>query len=311
MTSLSKKIAIIDLGTNTFHLLVAALDGATCKIIYEEKLPAKIGLGGINQGIITDEATTRAIAVLRGYRLVVDEMGVEQTLAFGTSAIRNAKNQIEVISKIKDATGFDVKVISGEEEAHYIYKGVSAAISLGQQKSLIVDIGGGSVEFIIANEYQVFWKQSFEIGGQRLLERFQKHDPILADEAIALQGYLAIQLQPLLTALLRHKPKTMVGSSGTFDTLSEIHCYRNGIVFEQAQETPLTLRAIGEIYEELLIKDRAARMQIPGMIELRVDMIVAACSLLDFLLKSHPFESVRVSAYSLKEGALQELRMLY
>ena len=307
MTLLTKKIAIIDLGTNTFHLLVAALHVGGYKIVYEERLPAKIGMGGINNGVITPQAIARAIGVLKGYRQTVDEMRVEQTLAFGTSAIRSAQNQLEVISKIKEATGFAVKVISGEEEADYIYRGVRAAVPLGHQKSLIVDIGGGSVEFIIANESQVFWKQSFEIGGQRLLERFQKHDPILPDEITSLQLYLAEQLQPLLMALKEHKPKIVVGSSGTFDTLSEIHCYRNGIVFEQMPETPLTLQAIDEIYEELLLKNRAERMLIPGMIELRVDMIVVACSLIDFLLKSHAFEKVRVSSYSLKEGVLQEL----
>lgn len=311
MTLLTKKIAIIDLGTNTFHLLVAALHDDGYKIVYQEKLPAKIGAGGINQGKITPEATTRAIGVLKKYRQTVDDMGVDQTLAFGTSALRSAKNQREVISKIKDATGIDVTVISGELEAQYIYEGVRAAVNLGHQKSLIVDIGGGSVEFIIANEARVFWKQSFEIGGQRLLELFQKHDPILPDEVKKLHDYLAIQLQPLLTALTDHTPKTLVGSSGTFDTLSEIHCHRKGMMFEQTPETPLTLEGINDIYKELLLKNRAKRLLIPGMIELRVDMIVVTCSLIDFLLQAHEFEDVKVSSYSLKEGVLQQLSMQF
>ncbi|MFM8739194.1 MAG: exopolyphosphatase [Cytophagales bacterium] len=303
----TQKIAIIDLGTNTFHLLVAERSTGKFTIVYEEKLPAKIGVGGINQGLITADAIERAISILKSYRQTVDEMGITEVLAFGTSAIRSAKNRDEVVAKIAAATGFFVKVITGDDEASYIYKGVRAAVNLGYQKSLIVDIGGGSVEFIIANESEVFWKQSFEIGGQRLLEQFQQHDPILPDEVVALHLYLAAQLQPLLIALKEHKPETLVGSSGTFDTLSEIHCYRNGIVFEPKPEIPLTLQAIEEIYEELLVKNRAERLSIPGMIALRVDMIVVACALLDFLLKSHSFEKVRVSSYSLKEGVLQEL----
>ncbi len=311
MTLLTQKIAIIDLGTNTFHLLVAEHSSGKFNIVYEEKLPAKIGAGGINHGIITAEATERAIAVLKSFRQTVDELGITEVLAFGTSAMRSAKNRDEVVAKIAAATGFSVKVISGDEEASYIYKGVRAAVRLGNQKSLIVDIGGGSVEFIIANESELFWKQSFEIGGQRLLEQFQKHDPILTDEVAMLHAYLDTQLQPLLIALKEHKPKTLVGSSGTFDTLSEIHCYRNGIVFEPTPEIPLTLQAIEEIYEELLLKNRAERLLMPGMIELRVDMIVVACTLLDFLLKAHAFEKVRVSSYSLKEGVLQELSMQF
>ncbi|MFM7854541.1 MAG: exopolyphosphatase [Flammeovirgaceae bacterium] len=305
MTLLTKNIAIIDLGTNTFHLLVASYQGGGYKVIYEEKLPAKIGMGGINSGTITPEALQRCLAVLKGYRETVDAMAVEQTFVFGTSAIRSAANKQEVISKIKAATGFEIKVISGEEEANFIYKGVRAAVKLGYQNSLIVDIGGGSVEFIIANENEIFWKRSYEIGGQRLLERFQKHDPILPEEIAALDAYLSGQLESLLVALNEFKPKTLVGSSGAFDTLSEIYCYRNGIAYEKQPETQLTLQAMQEIHTQLVVKNRAERMQMPGMVELRVDMIVVASCLLDFLIKNHVFENVRVSSYSLKEGVLQ------
>lgn len=300
-----EKLAIIDLGTNTFHLLVAEWKENQYAITYQEKLPAKIGAGGINQSIITLEAIQRSVVVLQSYRQTLKEMGIEQVRAFGTSALRNASNRTEVIEKIKQETGIEVKIISGEEEAEYIYRGVREAVKLGVQKSLIVDIGGGSVEFIIGNDQEIFWKQSFEIGGQRLLEKFQKHDPILKEEIEKLNLYLEQSLAPLWLALHQHKPKTLVGSSGTFDTLSEIYCYKNNILQEQKAEMPFSLIAFDEIFEELLIKNRAERMQIPGMIELRVEMIVVACCLVDFVLKRHRFENIRVSSYSLKEGVLQ------
>lgn len=299
------KLAIIDLGTNTFHLLVAERKEDGYAITYQEKLPAKIGAGGINQSVITPEAIQRSIAVLQSYQQTLVELGIEQVMAFGTSALRNASNCMEVIEKIKLVTGIEVKIISGDAEAEYIYQGVREAVKLGAQKSLIVDIGGGSVEFIIGNDREIFWKQSFEIGGQRLLEKFQKHDPILKEEIIQLDQYVEESLAPLWLALHQHKPKTLVGSSGTFDTLSEIYCYKNNILQEQKTETSLTLRGFDEIFEELLLKNRAERMQIPGMIELRVDMIVVACCLINYLLKKHRFENIRVSTYSLKEGVLQ------
>lgn len=300
------KIGIIDLGTNTFHLLVAERVDSQYTIIYQNRVPAKVGMGGINQNIITEEGVERAIKAISDFQTTLKEMGVEKVMAFGTSALRSANNGNEVIQKIKNATGIETKIISGEEEAELIYLGVRAAVKLGKEKSLIVDIGGGSVEFIIGNDQEIFWKHSFDIGAQRLLEKFQKHDPISSEEIKMLDQFFDSSLQPLLTQLRVHLPKTLVGSSGTFDTLSDIYCSRNNIQ-QQSPETPLTIVAFYEIFEELIVKNRPERMKIAGMIEMRVDMIVVACCLIDFLLKRHSFSAIRVSSYSLKEGVLATL----
>ena len=300
------KIGIIDLGTNTFHLLVAERVDSQYTIIYQNRVPAKVGMGGINQNIITEEGVERAIKAISDFQTTLKEMGVEKVMAFGTSALRSANNGNEVIQKIKNATGIETKIISGEEEAELIYLGVRAAVKLGKEKSLIVDIGGGSVEFIIGNDQEIFWKHSFDIGAQRLLEKFQKHDPISSEEIKMLDQFFDSSLQPLLTQLGVHLPKTLVGSSGTFDTLSDIYCSRNNIQ-QQSPETPLTIVAFYEIFEELIVKNRPERMKIVGMIEMRVDMIVVACCLIDFLLKRHSFSAIRVSSYSLKEGVLATL----
>lgn len=300
------KIGIIDLGTNTFHLLVAERVDSQYTIIYQNRVPAKVGMGGINQNIITEEGVERAIKAISDFQTTLKEMGVEKVMAFGTSALRSSNNGNEVIQKIKNATGIETKIISGEEEAELIYLGVRAAVKLGKEKSLIVDIGGGSVEFIIGNDQEIFWKHSFDIGAQRLLEKFQKHDPISSEEIKMLDQFFDSSLQPLLTQLGVHLPKTLVGSSGTFDTLSDIYCSRNNIQ-QQSPETPLTIVAFYEIFEELIVKNRPQRMKIAGMIEMRVDMIVVACCLIDFLLKRHSFSAIRVSSYSLKEGVLATL----
>src|SRR5205814_4323900 len=121
---------------------------------------------------------------------------------------------------------------------------------LGQEKSLIMDIGGGSVEFIIGNGKEIFWKQSFEIGAQRLLERFQKHDPILRSEVESVMKYFGESLAPLLDAMKIHSPKVLAGSSGTFDTLSDIHCIQSGMEQKDLPETPLTIEAFERIYPE-------------------------------------------------------------
>lgn len=302
-----RKVAIIDMGTNTFHLLLATINAGKFNITHREKVPVKIGVGGINQNLITDEAIGRALSTMTEFKKATVGQGIDTILAFGTSALRNATNGKEVVERIELETGIKTLLISGLQEAEYIYKGARAAIAMGEEKSLIMDIGGGSVEFIIGNEKEIFWSHSFEIGGQRLLEKFHKHDPILPTEIKSLFKFFSIELTLLFDALKIHQPNQLIGSSGTFDTLSDIYCMRNDLPLRDSPETPLTFKAFEEIYEELLVKDRAARMQIQGMIEMRVDMIVVACCLIKFLLSNYSFQHIRVSSYSLKEGVLASL----
>lgn len=303
-----QKIAIIDMGTNTFHLLLAAPEEGGYHITYRERLAVKIGKGGINQGMITEDGIQRALLAMQSFRNTIDKHGVEQVYAFGTSALRNARNGEEVADRILQLTGIEVNIISGDEEAQFIYMGVKTALGMGNEKGLIIDIGGGSVEFIIADNDTVYWKQSIEIGAQRLLEKFQQNDPITRTEITALDEYFAVHLSPLFDALRQYPTGVMIGSSGTFDTLSDIFCARHDIhKTAEETETPLTLAGFYEVYDLLIHENRAGRMNIPGMIEMRVDMIVVACCLIRYILEQHPFHRIRVSTYALKEGVLASL----
>ncbi len=307
-STMNQKFAIIDLGTNTFHLLLAERINNDCKVTLRERVVVKIGVGGINQDIIPEEGIARALNALKTFRATIDQQTITKIYAFGTSAFRNAQNREAVISKIKHAVNIDVNIISGDEEAEFIYKGVQAALDLGNEPSLIMDIGGGSVEFIIGNHDQIYWKKSIEIGAQRLLEKFQKHDPISSQEITRLDQNFETSLTELLTALQRYKPLTLVGSSGTFDTLSDIFCLQNSIsTNEDDKETPLTIPSFYSSYKELISKNRTDRLLIPGMTEARVDMIVVACCLIRFILEKHTFKTVRVSTYALKEGVLASM----
>lgn len=305
---MKNKLAIIDMGTNTFHLLIAEGEGGAFNIIFRDRLAVKIGMGGINDGLITESAIHRALLAMQSFRNIIDQHQVAKVYAFGTSAMRNARNGPAAAQRIKDVTGIEVNIISGQEEAHFIYLGVKSALGLGHDMNLIVDIGGGSIEFIIANQEEVFWKQSFEIGAQRLLEKFQQHDPILQEEILALDKHFDHSLTTLFQSIDKYNPTVLVGSSGTFDTLSDIFCIKHDIHKSPEEvETPLTLEGFYEIYKELILKDRQQRMAIPGMIEMRVDMIVVACCLIRYLVEKYTFTRIRVSTYSLKEGVLSYL----
>ncbi|MFT4033862.1 MAG: phosphatase [Siphonobacter sp.] len=306
-----KRIAIVDLGTNTFQLLIAELEGSSMKIIHDSSQPAKIGQGGISEGRISEEGMQRAVTVLRQFRKITDEYKInpEEVRALGTSAIRNARNQHEFCDQILKATQFKITVIPGEEEASLIYDGVKTAVSLKKSTSLIVDIGGGSVEFILCNQEKVFWKQSFEIGGQRLMDRFQQTDPILPDAIGKLNEYLEQQLVPLTNAVHQYEPLELIGSAGSFETMVDIHYMRLlGYLPEPGQNAfDLPMESFIKTYELLITSDRAERLTIPGMKAYRADMVVVASCLIAFLIRKYHLKHIRVSNYAMKEGMMTRL----
>ena len=307
------KQAIIDLGTNTFHLLIAEKQpDQHYTTLFRESRPAKIGQAGINQGIITEEGIGRALSVLRYFRQKLDEFRVppDQVIAIGTSAIRVASNQAEFIERVRQETGIPIRVISGSEEADYIYQGVRSAGALDDQTSLVIDIGGGSVEFILGTNSRMFWKQSFEIGGQRLRERFMPEADTISSGSISrLHTYFQEQLLPLANAIHQYEPTVLVGSSGSFDTLVDMwFMHEYGQLPTPGQTAfDLPVSEFYRAYELLITRNHAERMQIPGMIELRVDMIVVAVCLIHYVLKTYGLTQIRTSTHSLKEGVLASL----
>jgi exopolyphosphatase / guanosine-5'-triphosphate,3'-diphosphate pyrophosphatase len=305
------KTALIDLGTNTFHLLIVEKIDNQIKTLYKNSTPAKIGKGGINQSIITDEAIERALVVLKKFRQEIDnqEVSLERVFATGTSAVRNAGNQDEFIGRVLVETGIKIKVISGNEEAELIYLGVKQALEIGSETSMIMDIGGGSVEFIICNSEKILWKQSFEIGGQRLMEKFMKTDPISMRAVQQLDDYFREQLLPLANACHQYSPKILIGSSGSFDTLIDMLYMKEFGHLPNSEQTnfELILNEFYLSYEDLLTKNHDERMAIKGMIELRVDMIVVAVCLIRYIIQSLNIQRIRVSTYALKEGLMTQV----
>ncbi|WP_375580669.1 exopolyphosphatase [Marivirga tractuosa] len=301
------KIAIIDLGTNTFHLLIVEVKDGEEKIIHKEKIAVKLGEGGISEGNISKAAEERAIKTMLYFKDKINEEKVDQVFASATSAMRNASNGKEVIQRIYDVTGISIQLISGMDEAKFIHKGVKKALEIGPEPALIMDIGGGSVEFIICNHIEVFWMQSFEIGAQRLLDKFHKHDPILPKDIEKLDDFLRKELAELKVKMDIYQPHHLIGSSGTFDTLIDINYQEKEIEKPDDVSYSLSLEDFDRMFNEIIHKTRDERMAIPGMIEMRVDMIVVAVCLIQFLIENNEFIDIKVSTYALKEGLLDAI----
>ncbi len=302
----NQKLAVVDLGTNTFHLVIANNANARFEIEHREKFAVRLGAGGINSSYIGHDARQRAKTTLHTIEEKLNEYHISNPHIFATSAIRTATNREEVLLMVEDILGSKVRILSGEEEARFIYEGVKTALDLGEENSLIMDIGGGSVEFVIGNNKEISWLRSFEIGAQRLLDLFHKNDPILKEEIASINKYLEEQLSELKEALNHYLPRDLVGSSGTFDTLSEIYQIHSDLI-QDGPELPITLLAFEEIHRDLLAKDRNQRLATPGMIEMRVDMIVVASILIHHIVSNFAFGRMRVSSYALKEGLVSSL----
>ncbi len=172
------RVAIIDLGTNTFGLLIVDVQGNQYKTIHHCREVVKLGQENITDNILSPDAFKRGVIALCNLSKIIQEYKAETIKAFATSAIREAKNATEFILAVKKEADIDIEIISGDKEAELIYYGNKMAINLGEKPCLIMDIGGGSNEFIIANNATVFWKQSFKLGVARLLSMFHPENPI-------------------------------------------------------------------------------------------------------------------------------------
>ena len=184
------RYAVMDLGTNTFHLMIADKAASGFKVVLHEEEAVKLGEGGINKGSILPAPFERGVKTMQRFAAVIKENQVQQVRAIATSALRSAANGKDFITEVKEKTGIGIEMITGDQEAGVIYRGVKASGCLSSQNSLIADIGGGSVEFIICNDDEVLWKQSFEIGAARLMDRFHDADPIPQASITALNNYL-------------------------------------------------------------------------------------------------------------------------
>lgn len=301
------KAAVIDLGTNTFHLLIAEIkkDGTWEKLLHK-RITVKLGQRGIDKNIIAKAPYNRGIKALEIFSATIKEFKIGHVFAFGTAALRTALNGKTFLNDVYNRFGLDIKLISGKEEADLIYLGVRQAVPLGDVKSLIMDIGGGSVEFIIADRSRSYWKASYKIGAALLLDKFKPSDPVTAEERKDIIHFLDSELQSLFSACSIHKPIQLIGSAGSFETFASMIRHRFPLSGSHYGKTahPISLNHFLSLHDELVASTTASRKKMKGLIKMRVDMIVLAALLLRFVLKKTGVKIMVMSAYSLKEGAV-------
>jgi len=302
------RIAIVDMGTNTFNLLIAEKAMGGIHVLFEEKIPVKIGKGGIHKNQLLPDAISRAIDAIKKHAETAKKYQATEKLAFGTSALRGAKNKNEIIKPLQNNFGFEVEIITGDQEAEFIYYGIREAIPLGNEINLILDIGGGSNEFIIGDARTIFWKKSFDLGIARLLELFSPSDPITAAELKAVNEFLEKELVALYEAINKFRPKRLIGAAGTFDTFISMlaHSYPKELSKEKTGQ-PIPLSYFNELHQKLIFSTFKQREQMDGLDFMRIEMIVLATHFVRFTLDMSGIDLLWHSAYSLKEGVASNI----
>lgn len=298
--------AIIDLGTNTFHLFIGEVKNGTLRDYFKLQVPVKIGRGGINNGTITEEAYNRGITAVAEFRKYLDQFHITDVTAFATSAIRNANNGDEFVKEVKAKCGIDIVTIDGDTEADYIYKGVSNSFKLPDANVLVMDIGGGSVEFIIGNQQNILWKQSFEIGAARLIESFHRTNPISEEERAALEAYLEQKLTGLQAAVQEFNPQILIGSAGSFETLLDVVIKDLTVIPVSLSKNAYQIRREDfDVFVEIMTTSTSEqRSLLRGMTNFRVEMISVAALLMNYVITRFNITRIITSDYSLKEGVL-------
>jgi exopolyphosphatase/guanosine-5'-triphosphate,3'-diphosphate pyrophosphatase len=302
---MNKRIAIIDLGTNTCNLLIAEYDYATYNILYQGKEVVKLGKNGIDKNQLTEDGLERAILAIRKHQDRISKYSSSNIVTIATSAIREATNSDWFQQEIKEKTGLELLIISGDREADLIFKGVKLAFGKVEDHSLILDIGGGSNEFILMEAGVPVWKESFPLGMARIIEQIPPSDPITPDEIQQINEWFSSRLEPLWKRLQNIRVSMLIGCSGAFDTLVDLIDQTDAGTKTRIRQE-VTLSDFDIIYEKLIDSTTEVRMKMKGMESIRVEMIVSSVIFIKMVIERLKIQKIFQTDFALREGVLYE-----
>lgn len=291
--------AIIDLGTNTFNLLIADVDEMDFSVIHTEKEAVMLGMGGINEGTVAEDAQRRALDTLIRFAQACEYHGVhkEYTLCFGTSALRSAKNAMELTQRVKNKLGWTINIISGDLEAELIYKGVRWSYAF-DQRAVIMDIGGGSTEFIWANDHGVEKAISLDIGVSRVFQQLDQPEEFEAEDRMQTEDFFNGRHQ----FSAEEHCDILIGASGSFETFYEMVHERRFVYTRGLAE--LELDELKKVLDWVIRSSYEDRLDHEWIVPIRKRMLPIAAMKVRWVIEKLKVKKVYVSANSLKEGAL-------
>lgn len=299
------RVAALDLGSNSFHLLIAEVHPGGFEPIIGEKEMLRLGDLVGRHGRIPDEAADAAVAVVRRFRQLAEAAGAEEIAACATSALRRAANGGDVVDRIEAEAGVAVEVISGLREAELIFRAIRAGILLEPSPALGFDLGGGSVEITLGDAAGLKYAASENLGVGTLTAAFVDSDPLTKGDRRRLRAHITDTLGPVADTVAGHRPQLVVGSSGTLEDIARMAASRaKREVPRSLNQFSFTQREFERVHDAVLGSTADERLRFDGLETRRVDLIPAGVVFLATAMELFGFDEMTISEWSLREGIL-------
>jgi exopolyphosphatase/guanosine-5'-triphosphate,3'-diphosphate pyrophosphatase len=304
----TKRLAGVDIGTLTCRLLIADLpSGGSLKEVRSERRILRLGEGVDQAKRLSVAAMDRVLQCLKEWRELINAAHVDATAAVATSAVRDAANRDEFLSLVKRETGFEVEIITGNEEARRTMLGIRSGLPHGVTNALALDIGGGSTEFILDRPGGSPIVRSIDVGVVRLCERLLCHDPPTEEELRQAREWVASETNAAVAGMGNYQTATFVGTAGTVTSLAAMAQKLPSYEPARIHNYRLQLDTIQDLERTLLSRKRADRAGLPGLEKGREEVIAAGAIIIRTVMETLERSMVLVSDLGLREGVLIDL----
>ena len=304
-------IAAIDIGTNSIHMVIVKIEPTlpAFSIIAKEKDTVRLGERDPKTGELTPEAIDRSLSALKRCKDLADSLNVNEIIAVATSATREARNGQAFLNQIESELGITVNLISGQEEARRIYLGVLSGMDFGEQPQIIIDIGGGSTELILADIHEPRFLSSTKVGAVRLAREFVTTDPISQEELNYLRAYVRGMLErpvgEIWQNLQLNEVPSLIGTSGTIETLATIHAIqKQGAAPNPIGGYQVSREDLEKIVQKLAAMTCKERLEVGGIADKRAEIIVPGAIILLEVMTMLNLDSITICEQALREGII-------
>ena len=306
--------AVIDIGTNSIKLLVGEVTDGVVRPIDERSEQTRLGAGFYETHELQHGPISHTASAVARFVAQARDAGAVSLRAIATSAARDAKNADQLIDAVRSASGLRVEIISGDQEADWVFRGVTSDPALHGGRLLILDVGGGSTEFIVGEHGHHSFRRSFPLGSVRLLEKLRPADPpSLADLAGCrkwlaefVREQIAPDMQPWLSEAAS-APLILVGTGGTTTILARMEKKLTGFNREDIDGTLLSRPQVLEYMVDLWSKPLAVRRTLPGLPSNRADVIIMGVAIYEAVMQQFQLPELYVSTRGLRFGALLDM----
>ena len=294
--------AVIDLGSNTFHILIAKYSGNNVfSETYRERVFVGLSDGGIE--ILKRESVEKGLETLKKFAEKLIEYNVNVVAVIGTAALRSASNRLEFIAEAEAIIGHPVRIIDGIQEANYIFQGITLIRETTKGINLIVDVGGGSTEFILINNGEMIKSQSYKLGIGVLASLFHDTEPISKQSLVNMHSHITETLSSFLADIKQYKIDYLIGASGSFELLDGM----TGSELVNGSFNEVSMDNFNIIHDTIVNADLDQRLKLKNLPVERAKLSPVGLSLMKSIILLFKPKRIMVSSYAMKEGILREL----